>query len=618
MNSFLWLIKNQFKESKRSIMWQRNVATNIFFGIILSLLMLNLLSVGLLINKIFDTLFPDQDHIQIFNSWLIYYFLIDLVLRYFLQKDPGLGLKPYLNLPVKRSNLIHFLLFRSATSFLNLLPLFLILPFALNVILPNQGLASAVSWLAAIICFILSNSFLSFYIRRRIAITPSIIFIFIAAIAGIFASDYFDLLPLSTYSGLFYSMFNQHVISLLIPMILSVLIYRVNYQFFKQNLYQDKISIKKERTESFGNNFSYLENFGETGEYIVLELKMLLRNKRTKSSFMIAVMMLVVGPFFYITMSPFFHPYPEPGPYQEVVNENEMKVIFKIYPDTIPDNASVYICGDHKRLGEWARGYRFIPLERNGDGSWQRMISFPQGTSLRFKFTLGTWKNQRTNADGSIPEDFRHTVKNDTTLIYQATGWRDPPKFIFADLMMIYMGLTLVGILMLIYGQFMLAWESNYFDFLLSRKINFTKYFEAKYIILVVLGIVMFLLTVPLVFIAKELLYINAILAVYFIGVNSFVMLIVSGFTRKKLDLNASIFSSQGKGANQFTLIIPTIIVPVILFLPFALLDLAIWGYVFLLVLGLSGLILYRPLLRFCLKFIDSQKYKITAGFKQN
>jgi hypothetical protein len=184
--------------------------------------------------------------------------------------------------------------------------------------------------------------------------------------------------------------------------------------------------------------------------------------------------------------------------------------------------------------------------------------------------------------------------------------------------MMVYMGLIFVGILMLIYGQFMLAWESTYFDFLLSRKINFFKYLEAKYVLLIVLGIVMFLMTVPLVFVASEILYINAILSVYFIGVNPFVMFIVSGFTRKKLDLNANVFSTQGKGANQFTLIIPTIIVPLILFLPFALFDFPILGYFFLLSLGLTGIIFHRPLLRFCLKFIISQKYKITAGFKQN
>jgi len=293
-------------------MWQRNVATNIFFGIILSLLMLNLLSVGLFINKIFDALYPDQDHIQIFNSWLIFYFMVDLILRYFLQKDPGLGLKPYLNLPVKRSYLIHFLLFRSATSFLNLLPLFLMLPFALIVIMPQNGLIAALIWLIAIIIFILNNSFLSFYIRRRIGITPSIIFIFIAGIVGIFACDYFDIIRLSSYSAFLFGLFNQNAINLLIPMILAFLIYRINFQFFKKNLYQDKISIRKERPDSFNSKFSYLENFGETGEYLGLELKMLLRNKRTKSSFTVTLMMLVVGPFFYISMSDSFYPYPAP------------------------------------------------------------------------------------------------------------------------------------------------------------------------------------------------------------------------------------------------------------------------------------------------------------------
>ncbi len=211
-----------------------------------------------------------------------------------------------------------------------------------------------------------------------------------------------------------------------------------------------------------------------------------------------------------------------------------------------------------------------------------------------------------------------HEVESDTVLVYQAAGWNKPSRLVFIDIMIVYMGLIFVGILMLIYGQFMLAWESNYFDFLLSRKIDFSKYFLAKYILLIVFGILMFLITTPIVFISKELLYINAILTVYCLGVNSIVLFIVAGFTRKRLDLNASIFSTQGKGANQFTLIIPTMIIPLLIFVLFVIFNHRIEGYLFLLVLGVLGLIFYRPLLKFCLHFFYQQKYKISSGFRQN
>ena len=618
MKTFYLLLINQFKESKRSILWHRNLATNIFFGILLILIGMQLLSFGLLINNIFDALYPDQDHTHIFNSWLLYYFMFDMILRYFLQKDPGLSIKPYLYLPVSRSKLIHFLLVRSATSLLNLLPLLLIFPFVFKVVIPQYGVQSGITWLLAVVFLIFCNSYLSFYIRRRISRTPMVVWIFILALAVILLFDYFEIFSIRYYSGILFSLFIIQGLWLIFPVLGLILIYQFNFLLFKDNLYQDTLLAVKKSTFAVKEKFSYLEYFGETGEYLSLELKMILRNKRTKSSFVMALMMLVIGPFFYLSMSEIWEPYPQPDPYMETLIESDTQITFKIYADSIPGNATVFISGDHERLGRWARGYGFIPMEQQADGSWQRLISFPKGTPLQFKFTLGLWKNQRINPDGSIPDPYRYIVNNDTALIFHASHWRVPPRFIFVDIMIIYMGLIFVGILMLIYGQFMLAWESGYFDFILARRINYQRYFLAKYILLLILGAAMFMITVPVILIARELLVINGILTIYSMGVNSIIMFIMAGYTRKKLDLNASIFSTQGKGVNQFTLIIPTLIIPILLFLPFALTEKAMMGYIFLLMLGILGLVFHRPLLSMCLRLFYNQKYRISAGFKQS
>jgi hypothetical protein len=83
------------------------------------------------------------------------------------------------------------------------------------------------------------------------------------------------------------------------------------------------------------------------------------------------------------------------------------------------------------------------------------------------------------------------------------------------------------------------------------------------------------------------------------------------------MDLNASIFATQGKGASHFLTIVPTIILPVVLYLPFALSGYGNTGFIFMAGLGVLGLFFHRQLLAFSLRQLKRQKYNIAAGFRQ-
>jgi len=92
----------------------------------------------------------------------------------------------------------------------------------------------------------------------------------------------------------------------------------------------------------------------------------------------------------------------------------------------------------------------------------------------------------------------------------------------------------------------------------------------------------------------------------------------MSVFSRKKLDLNAGIFSTQGKGGRQFLVFLPTIIVPILIYLLIrSYLDFNS-GIIALAGVGITGLALYRPLMQMVVKLFYQQKYKIAAGFRQS
>src|SRR5207249_12276645 len=90
---------------------------------------------------------------------------------------------------------------------------------------------------------------------------------------------------------------------------------------------------------------------------------------------------------------------------------------------TMPTNATVFITGNHEKLGAWNAGS--VALEKQADGSWRRTITFPAGSDLEYKITRGSWQTEVASADGVVPQNSRlHVLSNETIRIVVA-NWKD-------------------------------------------------------------------------------------------------------------------------------------------------------------------------------------------------
>jgi hypothetical protein len=257
-------------------------------------------------------------------------------------------------------------------------------------------------------------------------------------------------------------------------------------------------------------------------------------------------------------------------------------------------------------------------MQLQPDSSWMRVIAFPDAAEIRYIYTLGSWATETAKGDSLKPDTQTLAVTRDTTVVYADPQWKVPRRSVFADVMMIYMGILFTGIFMLFYGQFMLAWESGYFEFLITRNIDMRSYLNAKYVLMVCLGVINFLLMILLVFLSPVIVYINSALFVYNIGVNIPMLFFLVTFTRKRLDLNASIFGTQGKGASHYSTILPVLILPILIYLPFGLSGSGDTGMIVLGGIGIAGLILKRPVMDMIIRRLERQKYKMAAGFRQD
>jgi len=294
-----WFLSHQWKEMKRSSIWQKNLALNIVLGFFILLMLFYLLLLGLFIDKILLEVKPDDDPIMVFNGILLYYFGAEFFMRFFMQSLPTLNIETYLHLPVKKSSIVHYVAAKSVFVIGNYLTWLVVFPFAFKVIVPAYDLATAWTWLIGFILLVFTNNFLATYIKRQLVNKPMIVGIFGLLLIGLIMLDVFDIISLSTLSAALFKGLLENPNWIVVPAILVILTYSMNYFLLRSKLYPDEIiHRKKEKMDSLAN-IRYLKSMGLTGQLISLDLRLIWRHKRTRSIVYMAPLFLGYGFFFY-------------------------------------------------------------------------------------------------------------------------------------------------------------------------------------------------------------------------------------------------------------------------------------------------------------------------------
>ncbi|HAG16113.1 MAG TPA: hypothetical protein DCG69_06245, partial [Bacteroidales bacterium] len=201
-----WFFQHQWKQETRSSIWQKNVAMNILIGFFMLIMLMYLITLGVFLEKILESVAKNVPAEISIAKIFIYYALFSFIARFLLQSLPAMEIVPYLHLRIKRSAIGWFMLFKSLTSFFNFMPIFLFLPFALGYMTDVFGGFQAFVWFASIFFFDLTINFKLIYFKRKFTLNPKFILLFIFGLALVFALDKYEIFSISNIS-LWY--FNQ-------------------------------------------------------------------------------------------------------------------------------------------------------------------------------------------------------------------------------------------------------------------------------------------------------------------------------------------------------------------------------------------------------------------------
>ncbi len=182
----------------------------------------------------------------------------------------------------------------------------------------------------------------------------------------------------------------------------------------------------------------------------------------------------------------------------------------------------------------------------------------------------------------------------------------------------VFVGSFITGIFMLQYGQLFLSWNSANFDFFLQKRDGVEALIKGKYLIFILVSILFLLASIPYVYFGWDILLIHLATFLFNMGVVIHLVIYLSLWKPKPMDLNkGSMFNYEGVGIAQFLMIIPMLVAPYAVYLPFALIFNQYIGLAALAIVGMAGIIAFKPLSKFPVQRVLNNRYEISSSFRQ-
>lgn len=287
-------LKLEWKQFFRSASFSKSLGAKILIGFFALYFIVCFLFIGIFAFKIIKEQYPDQDPLVLVNSFLLFAIVGDLIFRYIMQKLPVMNIRPLLILPIKKNTIVHFILAKSSLSFFNIMGLFFYIPFSIVLIKEGYNVAGVLGWLVSMILIIQSANFFNFLVNKNNKVFGTLLILLI----GGFLIQRYALFDLPGFVGKGFDAIYQNPIYVLIFLVLLIVLYQINYKQLKSELYLDE-AISKETKEVNSSDLSFVESLGDLAPFIKNDLRLMWRNKRTKSSVWMVAVGLLYGLFFY-------------------------------------------------------------------------------------------------------------------------------------------------------------------------------------------------------------------------------------------------------------------------------------------------------------------------------
>jgi hypothetical protein len=232
--------------------------------------------------------------LETINKFLIYYLAVDLLFRYFLQKMPIINIKQLLLLPFNKSKIVKFAFGKTALSFFNIMHAFFFIPFSIILLIEGYNPLGVICWHLGIICLIYFNNYLNVMLND---VTGAVLGV-AAVVAGLGAAQYYKVFDFTEYTGAFFQGMYETYWMWLLPLLGLCIILYLAYNYFIKLLFLDA-GLAAKAQQASTENLDWLDRFGKTAIFLKNDIRLIKRNKRSKTTVLMSVLFLFYGLLFF-------------------------------------------------------------------------------------------------------------------------------------------------------------------------------------------------------------------------------------------------------------------------------------------------------------------------------
>ena len=294
MNLYQIIKQNQKLAEKRNPAFETNRFAKFLMYFMIVYWVALFLFFGVMLPFMFEDIVPNMEPYHIMNQGILYVMAADFLLRFMAQPSVSQEIKPYLLMPVKRKKLISLLLLKSGLDGYNFIWFFVYVPFAFLTVIRFYGFGGMFLYLLGLWLIFVFNNY--FYLLCKLLLGEKTIWLLLPI--GIFgalgaAEFLIDGLPISRFTmNLGEGFIEGNPLSFLFIIACIGVMFFINMKLQLRMIYNE-ISKKEDTKIKRVSEYKFLDKYGEVGEYIRLEIKLITRNKTVKTQFRMGIIVML-------------------------------------------------------------------------------------------------------------------------------------------------------------------------------------------------------------------------------------------------------------------------------------------------------------------------------------
>lgn len=296
---FKRFLQLEWKSFIRSASFGQSLGLKIFMAFIAVYFLLSFLVLGIGLYPLLKQFFPEQPPMMVVNNFVVIWLVSELFVRFMMQSLPIMNVKPMMVNNIKRKEMIRFVLWKSLFSFYNLLTPIVVIPFGIWCITQGDYTAlQTIAWIVAMLSLVASANYANFLLKKKFADNLKALIPYLVVAVALAGLEYFEVFKISTFIGELITWIFKYPFLTLIPVLIAYGLYRWNFNYLKHNFYLDS-GLKGKTTKVETTDLSWTKRFGSIAPFLQLDLKLIWRNKRPKTTVWMSLLFLAYGLIFY-------------------------------------------------------------------------------------------------------------------------------------------------------------------------------------------------------------------------------------------------------------------------------------------------------------------------------